>query len=230
MTCLRRMKLLPFAPVLLASLASLTATAAPAPTPSSSRLSPEAAGPVEGLAVITLVATQDSTRCGGVSLTAKMAPHADRAIAPDDAAFAAIYSLPFPTGLDFSPAHKKASTERFDAWVADMKKLAATANDRYSALFAASADDTAPRDPAARLIAAARIAQITRHFAGELLRAAIPADVRAEPNAAEKTAAYCSLIADVAAPLLAKANDAAHACGLHANDAPPGWWSTICVP
>ena len=213
--------------------ASLPATAGPgltgapatppapaAPPPLYPRLR-DAAGPVPGLAGYELAQVKDASRCGGIRIVTTRG-HAR--LAADDRPIADVLAIEFPTGLDFSGAHKEASEKRFKTWLEQFQQTAKTAVDHYSAQANAG-------DAHAQLAAIARMVQIRFRMASVLARAAIPKDVRTGDLAKDKIDAYCETLNTVAAPLLDSAEQAAQACadkaaqlGVH------GWWDQVCTP
>jgi hypothetical protein len=74
------------------------------------------------------------------------------------------------------------------------------------------------------------MAQLYRHAAGLFVHAEIPVDVRTGDAAADKIAAYCHMMSEIAVPLLARADEAATQCAEHARKLDPGWWMSVCSP
>jgi tetratricopeptide (TPR) repeat protein len=115
---------------------------------------------------------------------------------------------PFPTGLDFDPAHKAAkdhSLERFNDWVDARKKAGEALNQAYEAVLQL-------KDEPAAIAATARIGQIAESFSRAFVTGEIPSDVRAGDFAKDKTAAYCDKMKEVSEPLAARAAQAFTTC------------------
>jgi hypothetical protein len=199
----------------LASLASL-ASADPGPADPLAAQLHDDSGPVTGLDAIVLTRAASKTHCGGFAVTAKRT----KKLAAGDDQLGAVFALAFPTGLNFDKA-KASSLRRFDDWVAQLQKTSAAANDYY-------AGELATHDPQRAIIATARIVQIARYDATLLARAEIPVDVRAGDHAADKVAAYCEQMTNVAQPLIDRAAEATAVCHDHLATAPAGWWNTVC--
>jgi hypothetical protein len=181
----------------------------------------DADGPVPGLDAFATKLKQDSKHCGGSSLVTTRVP--GKAIAKDDQLLAALFEISSPKGLDFSDAKKAASERRFQIWLADMQRAGGAARDHYIKTLATA-------DARAKIIALARIAQIQYRVASSMVRMEIPADVRSGEFAAEKIDAFCDKLAEVAEPLLTKAEEAATACAAASSGVPAGWWAAICTP
>ena len=209
-------------PLLLTACSSVAkapdATTTPAPAaPSIFDRLHDTAGRVPGLDGYSLARVPDATRCGGIAVTVVHA--ANVRVAPADQPLAAFFDTPPITGLDFGDAAKDQSRQRFDTWLADAGRRAEAARAAYEG---ASSDATI-------VISAARDAQVLRHFASMLLRAEIPADVRAGEHADDKIAAYCGALTNAATPLLAKADEAVARCAEHVTRVGSGWWSSVCI-
>lgn len=118
-------------------------------------------------------------------------------------------ALTFPTGLDFDPAKpgaSKASTKKFQDWLATKTKLGAEARDRYTALLAAN------QQPEIGVAAIARAGQLVESMAIDLATAEIPRDVRSGQFSADKIAAFCDKLVEVSEPLIAQAKTAFETC------------------
>jgi len=119
-----------------------------------------------------------------------------------DVAAERVLALAFPTDLDFSMDDdevRKASTERFKRWVADIQNAYKEAREGYVA--AAKLARGTPLASAAKKRAVA----ITLAFADTLEHGYIPKDVRSPPYKDDKTMAFCDELANQAAPLRAAA-------------------------
>jgi hypothetical protein len=88
----------------------------------------------------------------------------------------------------------------------------------------------ADKDPAVKVAATARMSQLAYRISSLLARAEIPLDVRTGDFAADKKAAYCDQLAELAEPLLSSAEHAAQACRslADASKLAPGWWDAVC--
>lgn len=112
-------------------------------------------------------------------------------------------AIAFPTKLDFDPANRttrESSMKRFDAWLADKVKAAATASRQYEAVLST-------KDVASSIDATERLAIVTQSLAATLV--ASPAQ---GARGAHKVAEYCSVVATAAEPLEAKSLDAYGVC------------------
>jgi hypothetical protein len=178
------------------------------------------AGVVAGLPGFQVVHRVDPTYCGGIAVDVKRTA---QPIAEDDAPLADILAIRFPTGLDFNEPTKTASLKIFDGWVQNMSKRGAAARAIYSERMLAK-DATHEQ----RVIAAARIVQLQRHLASRLVRAQLPRDVRSGDFAADKSAAFCDRLEDVAEAIMLAGEGAAKVCADHAADIAPGWWTSVC--
>lgn len=177
------------------------------------------AGPMAGLDAYARKVSSDAAHCGGRAVT--VAP-TGKPVKPDDKAFAALLDLQPPRGLDFSDAHKKASLERFNAWVSDVQRLGGAASDVYTKRLSTDSG-------AAKLADSARVAQVTFQVVSTLARLEIPSDVRTGEFTKDKIDAFCSKLQEVSAPLLDKAEVAVRQCADAAKSGPAGWWNAVCV-
>ena len=202
--------------LLVACAADSEETTTPPPIPTSlsiyDRLHDDA-GPIAGMPGFSVVHAVDPTRCGGIASRVQLGT--------SDEPLADVLAIAFPSGLDFSQPNKAQSLNRFDAWVKDMSQRGNTARTAYSTRITAS-DATA----AQRAIAAARIVQLQRHIATQLVRAEIPLDVRSGEHADDKIGAFCDRMHEVAEPIVIMSEGAAKACLEHARTA--GWWTRVC--
>lgn len=179
----------------------------------------DAAGPVPGLPGFAFAWTADVTRCGGVRVGVMRDPSA--VLVPGDQELAALFETSYPAGLDFSSEASSASRIRFQSWLERTKAGADAAAKRYEPQLAST-------DPAIKAAAHARLVQIPRYFASQLVRAEHPVDIQSGEFASEKQYAFCETLAKVALPLLEKAKQAASTCATFAASAPAGWWTSIC--
>ena len=194
---------------------ALASTAAAGPT----------AGRVPGTADLTITVAADSSRCDGVRYRVTRVRGAR-----SEARFLSAMTVAFPTGLALGskdPARNQAAMKRFNAWLQDATKRMADARAYYEKIVTAS-----PSLPAVeRVTAAARIAQIERHFADVISTAEIPRALLTSDVAKDAIGAYCDTLDETAAPLTVQAVQAAAACAKLAADAhvAPGWWDAVCV-
>jgi tetratricopeptide (TPR) repeat protein len=127
-----------------------------------------------------------------------------------DADLERLVGLTFPSRLNFDPDPsrdqiRKRSMKQFADWLREAQALAAEISDRYR-------DVIALKEPRSSMIAAARVGQTVQAFWRTLRTGEIPADVRKEPHAQDKSAAYCQLLDEAAAPLATQASDAFRKC------------------
>lgn len=114
----------------------------------------------------------------------------------------------FPTNLDFSPdrpQQTRASVTRFQAFLQDRQKLGATARDHYTKVLAV-------KDAVTSIAATQRLGFLPHAMADELLSAELPRDVRTGDYAAEKIAAFCDKLTEVAEPMIQQATTAYDVC------------------
>ena len=104
----------------------------------------------------------------------------------------------------------------------DTKAVAQTAIGFYKGRLAAATE------PMQKVDAAARLTQIPRYFAGLLVRAEIPLDMRSGELALEKRDAFCDAMANAAEGLLGQATEAARACTTLGEALPASWWTPVC--
>lgn len=201
---------------------SVASDAQPPPSPSVLSRLRDAPGSVVGFDAFTIQHRKDSKYCGGVAIVVRRVP--GKPIAKRDEPLAAVFAIKFPTDLDFR-TKRDASLKRFNGWVQTITTLGASARERYR-------DAVDPGNPDSRAIATARDAQIALRIASVLARAEIPFDVRTGEFAANKTDAFCTQMATLAEPLVARADAAiATLCpSVSAPRSPIGWWSTLCTP
>lgn len=179
------------------------------------------AGPIAGMSGFSVERTPDTTRCGGVAV--RVTRTVGVTVATTDQPLADFLAVEYPLGLDFGDATRQASLNKFSGWLTDAKQRGETAAEAYTAVLAAASD------PAAQAAAAARLVQISRVFAGLLMRAEIPIDMRSGEYAEDKQGAFCDKLAEVAQPLLARADDQVKDCARHAEKLPAGWWTPVCT-
>ncbi len=169
------------------------------------------------------------THCGdgrpGLAIdVAKQPPSHDpvRALDPELAHYLAIA---FPTGLDFDPdkpAVAAASAKRFTSWFVAKTDASQVLAGKYGALLATA---TWPQ----QIAAAARLGQLTEHFADTLLTAEVPSSIRRGEFAAEATEAYCDTLADKAQDILESSLEKYKACAERATRlAVSNEWSKLC--
>jgi hypothetical protein len=211
------------APAAPAPEAPAAAAAAPAPTPPPRPL----LGPVPGASSYVLDQRVAPTYCGGLRVVVRH-DHVgtSRAIDPE---LVAVLELTGPTGLDFSSDHPdvaRASSKAFQTWFERTMRTVRAARARYER----QALDT-HATAQARVEAAARMVIIYRRFADVLTWMELPANVRTGPYARDAAKIFCDTLADKAAPLRAKAAEAAEACARFSADGGvgPGWWSRPCA-
>ena len=131
--------------------------------------------------------------------------------------------LRFPTGLDFSGRGRVRAQKRFTAFLEEARKKLDAAIEAYRA---ASLHPAATRD--LRLRALARTGQLSARFVELLLGGEIPRDVRREPMAADKVAAYCDALEEQIGPMEERARAAFEDCRAAAAGQAP--WATLCDP
>jgi hypothetical protein len=178
------------------------------------------AGEIPGMAGWTVKRVEDKTRCGAnriVITKSKVKLDADQT------ALAKLYTLAFPTDLNFDPNNKKtveASMKKFDAFVTKLKTTGESSSKQLEAQLTSA-------DPTVKAGAAARLAQLSLQMASILARAPIPKDVRSGELAEEKIDAYCDKMEEVAEPLVMRGREAIAACAKYG--APDGWYSALCA-
>ncbi len=177
-------------------------------------------GPVPGLDAFVTRRQRDANHCSGTSIATTRV--ANKAIAKGDEPLAALFELSYPRGLDFSDAHRAASQERFERWLTDLRRVGGAATEHYERAIGKA-------DARAKVIALARLVQISYRVASTVARAELPLDVRTGELAAEKIEAFCDRLAEVAEPLLAQAESAAARCAEAARGVPAGWWTPNCT-
>ena len=205
-----------------------TATTTPAPPPAQPRLDADSfglhdtPGPIAGLPGFTFTRTLDATHCGGIALA--VTRDSNVAIAPGDQPLVDVLAMTFPTDLDFSDGHREQARTTFDHWLTDTSQRA------EAAVAAFTQQSSQATDPTVKVEANARVVQTLRYFAGLLLRAQMPIDVRTGDNADDKRDAFCDAVATAADPLLEKASKVALVCANAGKTAQSGWWTSVCVP
>jgi hypothetical protein len=148
-------------------------------------------------------------------------------VATSEQALADYFAVEFPVGLDFTEgaaASKAAAT--FDAWLTSYTALGKKATEQYEGEL------TNAKDNAGMVAAAARLAQINYRLASVLAYAEIPVNLRTGDYAAEATEAYCGRMAEVAEPILARADEVRASCTKKAATVPVKksvWWQQVCV-
>ncbi|MBA2539466.1 MAG: hypothetical protein H0V17_07525 [Deltaproteobacteria bacterium] len=113
----------------------------------------------------------------------------------------AFLAVKFPTNLNFSPdrpQQAKASSQKFDDFIAARQKLGGAATVKLEAVLMI-------KDAVNSIAAAQRIGFLAHAFASELMTAEIPRDVRTGQYAADKVEAFCDKMTEVAEPLLQRA-------------------------
>jgi hypothetical protein len=175
-------------------------------------------GEVAGMPGWAIKSQPDTTFCGGSKIiTVKR----KRKLEPEQQPLANVYALAFPTGLGFAePATKAASMKAIETWMKTLQSTAQAASGYYEGMI--------QTDPAAKAHAAARIAQLSFRLAEVLARAEIPKDVRTGEFAADKIAAFCDEMGEIAEPLAQRGEEALKLCAGAAGGA-TGWWSSYCV-
>jgi hypothetical protein len=179
-------------------------------------------GEVAGLPGWKLQRKADTKHCGGIKLVTIAGK---KKLSADEQPLAKFYALSFPTNLNFSPDPKdtkarEASMKKFATAIETMKTVGAAATKHYEASV---------KDPALAPAAIARIVQIQMRFASVIARAEIPKDVRTGEFAAEKIAAFCDKMLEVAEPLVMQAEATVATCVEKTANAAAGWWSAVCV-
>lgn len=195
------------------------APSAPTPTADAFGLG-DAAGPVPGLQGFSYVRTASTDRCGGIAVA--VVRDASAQVPPIDAELVAMLAREFPTNLDFKGAREHAMTT-FSTWLEDTKAHASAATKVYEAQIASTSD------VAVQITAYARLTQVSRHFAGLLLRAEIPVDIRSGDDVEAKVDAYCEALAEAAEPLLVRAKETGAHCRKLAHGGADGWWTPVCA-
>jgi hypothetical protein len=187
-------------------------------------LQPFASGPLPGAPTIVIKAKASKSYCGGVALSAKVKK--SKKLSPADKELAAVFAISFPKGLDFDPSHElaqKESTKKFDAWYGKFKAASIAAGARYFAIMRDT--NAAPLD---KVVAAARIVQVSRWSSQVIARGQIAKSVAKYPEAID---IYCQALEDKAEPLEAGAQDEAEHCRrLAAAANVEGWWDEVCAP
>lgn len=166
----------------------------------------------------TLKRVDDKTVCGGTRIVIS---RGKRKLDADQAQLSKVYSVRFPTDLNFGSANQKvvdASRKKFEEFVETMKKTGEEANKHFEANLTG--------DATAKAGAAARMAQVSLQMASLLARAPIPKDVRTGEMASEKIEAYCDKMEEVATPLAMRGQEALAAC---AKTGASGWFSALCA-
>ncbi|MGE0398464.1 MAG: hypothetical protein AB7T06_17290 [Kofleriaceae bacterium] len=209
--------------ILVAAIVAITASSAHADT-IFDRLRDDS-GEVAGLPGWKLQRKPDKNHCGGIAI---VTTRGKKKLTADEQPTANVFALTFPNGLNFSPDEKhrktrEASMKRFNDFVVEMTKVSAVSQKYYEATL------DKEKTVEARARAAARMAQISMRVASLLARAEIPKDVRTGELASEKIEAFCDKLAEVAEPLLARAEEATAVCAAATKDAPAGWWTTVCA-
>lgn len=183
------------------------------------------AGPVPGLEAFSVELEDSRTHCGGTRLITTR--NKKKKIAKTDQALADYFAVEYPLGLDFTEGEKaKQSMATFDTWLSKYVELGKTANTQYEGELLSA------KDGAGKVAAAARIAQLRYRFSSVLAYAEIPVDVRSGKFAAEATEAFCGRMAEVAEPLLARADEAVRICAEKAQSVTVKksvWWQQVCV-
>jgi tetratricopeptide (TPR) repeat protein len=127
-------------------------------------------------------------------------------------------ALAVPRGLQFDAdrsAVRDASVKRFGAWVEHEQRSGASLTRAYEAVLAV-------KDAASSITAAARIGIVAQGFASSLVTGT-------GPHAADKLAAYCDKMTELAEPLEARAADAFAVCLAKSSEL--GWFgasSALC--
>ncbi len=183
------------------------------------------AGPVPGLDAYSVALEASPNHCGGKQLVTTR--NKKKKIAKGDQALADYFAVEYPPGLDFTEGEQATrSMAAFDAWLGKYLELGKKANTQYEGEL------TASPELSNKVAAAARLAQISHRLAAVLAYAEIPVNERSGEYAAETTEAFCSRMAEVAEPLLARANEAVTACADKAQSVTlkkSVWWQQVCV-
>ena len=134
--------------------------------------------------------------------------YAQAKLAAADAELEPYFALALPRDLDFDPANnaaRTASLKRFTQWLEQKKKDGEGVRRKYEAVLAT-------KDAAGSITAAARMGLVTQTFASTLVTGVMPRDMQKGTAAAERRAAYCSTLRDIAAPIEAAAAEAFGVC------------------
>jgi hypothetical protein len=180
-------------------------------------------GPLPGAPGLLVVDRANPTHCGGRDVTVRRRGHGDGG----EPELVIAMTIDAPRGLDFGPAHEKASQKKLLAWITDATKKVAAARAMYLARF-----EDAHASAADRVAASARIVQLERRFADVIGHIEIPLSMRTGDYAADTSAVFCDAAAEKADAVYDAADTAATACRKAAADGNvgPGWWDTACAP
>lgn len=201
-----------------------TPAPAPAPTPSIYERIRDTDGPIAGMPGFAIRRKADKKYCGGIAIGTTRG----KKVAKDDEPLAAVFEIEFPKNLDFDPAPKnekklRESTQRFKAFLGEIKKLGDAAHDHYNAMLGRDAES------ATKVIGAARMAQVDTRITSILARSEIPKDVRTGEFADEKIKAYCDAVQVAAEPLQGRAEASIGICAEQAKLVGQGWWNEVCA-
>lgn len=204
--------------------ASEAAPPTPAPKPSLYERLHDRDGNVAGLPGFAIKRKPNPAHCGGTQIVTTRG----KKVGKDDEMLAAVYKIEFPKGLFFDPDPKfkkkhDASLKKFNVFMNDVSRVGADARKFYEQKFVGEGQ------PAAKVGAAARLAQIYQRLASTIARAEIPLDVRTGDFVDEKIEAYCDKLQEVAEPIQDLADQAVAFCAQKAKLIDAGWWNDVCV-
>jgi hypothetical protein len=194
---------------------------APMRTPIFERLHDE--GDLAGVPGWSLKHVTDDNYCGG---TRVVVSRGKRKLPAEVIPLTRVYSIPYPTGLDFSPdaePRRNASLKRFAAFIERLKRTGNEANAYY--LKAVNGDD-----PEGRIRGTARLIQVQLRVASLLARAERPKDLRTGEFAADRTLAFCDKMYEIAEPMVDQAEMGVALCAklIEATSA-ASWWTSVCT-
>jgi hypothetical protein len=177
-------------------------------------------GPLAGFPGLLVEVTPQDTSCGGIHVQVVR-----RGRTTVDRRVVAALTLAPVRGLDFA-ARPEESRRVFAHWLERFQTLLREALEAQAAI---ARDVTAPvRD---RVQARAYGVELYRQAAIALAFMEVPADVRAGPNGADKVVAFCTAMAEQAAPLAEAAAATAAVCRDSAGKVGvgPGPWDDVCA-
>lgn len=193
---------------------------APAPPPKKSVYETirDTDGDIAGLAGFSIKRKVDPNHCGGIAIVTKRA----KKVAAEDQPLADVFALEFPKDLNFDDAHKRESTQKFNAFSQQLMKVGGAAREYYEKQIRTG-------DPVKKIAAAARMAQLFTRLASLLARPEIPFDVRTGDFAQDKIDTFCDTLAKQAEPIQAMAEQAMAACIAQKGTVTAGWWDPVCT-
>jgi hypothetical protein len=176
-------------------------------------------GPVDGAPELAVTTTKSPNFCGGQQVSVRQVGKPGTA----EPELVAALTMTAPRDLDFSAKKKEKSLQRFNAFVSLSTKTYEAATTLYQRQLA--------KGGTAEVVAAARLVQLYRRYAEIFTYIEVPADVRTGDLAKDKIEAFCKALDETAAPLRAKAGEAAKACREAADKAKAGagWWTPVCA-